>query len=88
MNGPPRWKKPAMWVRPISTRCWPLMPRKNRLGVRGMHSHLQALDIPLSFLSVREVGLEAVQAMGAVLDHDPAAAIPGQPVYPWPLDLA
>ncbi|MGE6446488.1 fe2+ zn2+ uptake regulation protein [Pseudomonas bubulae] len=26
-----------------------------RLGVRGMHSHLQALDIPLSFLSVREV---------------------------------
>lgn len=26
-----------------------------RLGVRGMHSHLLALDIPLSFLSVREV---------------------------------
>ena len=26
-----------------------------RLGVRGMHSHLQALEIPLSFLSVREV---------------------------------
>ncbi|OZY52601.1 fe2+ zn2+ uptake regulation protein [Pseudomonas lundensis] len=26
-----------------------------RLGVRGMHTHLQALDIPLSFLSVREV---------------------------------
>ena len=28
---------------------------ERRLGVRGMHSHLQALDIPLSFLSVREV---------------------------------
>ena len=26
-----------------------------RLGVRSLHSHLQALDIPLSFLSVREV---------------------------------
>ena len=25
------------------------------LGVRGMHSHLLELDIPLSFLSVREV---------------------------------
>jgi len=28
---------------------------ERRLGVRGMHSHLLALDIPLSFLSVREV---------------------------------
>ncbi|WP_434563801.1 fe2+ zn2+ uptake regulation protein [Pseudomonas sp. Z4-20] len=26
-----------------------------RLGVRGIHSHLLGLDIPLSFLSVREV---------------------------------
>ena len=25
------------------------------MGVRGVHSHLEGLDIPLSFLSVREV---------------------------------
>ena len=25
------------------------------IGVRGVHSHLEGLDIPLSFLSVREV---------------------------------
>ena len=28
---------------------------QRRLGVRGVHSHLLELDIPLSFLSVREV---------------------------------
>ena len=37
-----------------------------RLGVRGMHSHLQALDIPLSFLSVREV-LKRLCSEGVVI---------------------
>lgn len=37
-----------------------------RLGVRGMHSHLQALDIPLSFLSVREV-LRRLRSEGIVV---------------------
>ena len=37
-----------------------------RLGVRGMQSHLQALDIPLSFLSVREV-LKRLCSEGVVI---------------------
>lgn len=36
-----------------------------RLGVRGVHSHLLELDIPLSFLSVREV-LKRLCAEGVV----------------------
>ena len=37
-----------------------------RLGVRGMHSHLQALDIPLSFLRVRGV-LKSLCSEGVVV---------------------
>jgi Fe2+ or Zn2+ uptake regulation protein len=36
-----------------------------RLGVRGVHSHLLDLDIPLSFLSVREV-LKRLCAEGVI----------------------
>jgi Fe2+ or Zn2+ uptake regulation protein len=35
------------------------------LGVRGVHSHLLELDIPLSFLSVREV-LKRLNSEGVV----------------------
>ena len=41
-----------------------------RLGVRGMHSHLQALDIPLSFLSVREVLKRLCSEGVVVLNND------------------
>ncbi|MGN8275738.1 fe2+ zn2+ uptake regulation protein [Pseudomonas sp. SMV71] len=39
-----------------------------RLGVRGVHSELLELDIPLSFLSVREV-LKRLYAEGVVSLH-------------------
>ena len=41
-----------------------------RLGVRGMHSHLLALDIPLSFLSVREVLKRLCSEGVVVLNQD------------------
>ena len=41
-----------------------------RLGVRGMHSHLLALDIPLSFLSVREVLKRLCSEGVVVLNND------------------
>lgn len=36
-----------------------------KLGVRGVHSHLVELDIPLSFLSVREV-LKRLSSEGVI----------------------
>jgi len=52
------------------------------LGVRGVHSHLLELDIPLSFLSVREVlkrlcieGVLALNADKSYSLHPQAAAL-------------
>ena len=40
------------------------------LGVRGVHAHLEQLDIPLSFLSVREV----LKRLCAIYERDATMA--------------